>query len=384
MENQTESTAQEVPNQTPVEQPTEVNKPSILSSKWLKIGGVVLFVILVLAGTFVAGAKLMNKTQAPSPTPTVARTATPTPDPTATWKTYSNANYGFSFQYPSYLATIDDKFPKEIPSAGTVSDELRISSADYKNDLQIYINPHFGGMCSGVFIYKASESGSGLVFTKTKGDNSNLPGGSTCSSFYEVRIDLGNGNYLNANFSYDSKNTNAQADFEKILSTFKFTGSSSNLKTYTDSQFGFSFQYPSTWITTTAFNPTPPYVKLNLGLIQVGQSAGSSVTPIYVMQYDNPSNLSVNDWQNDYNKNLPLQHAYYSPTDTQMTVGNMKAYVNQKAGCEPYLCYQTIVMAKANVFMFYNVNLDGAGTGQNFAANQKIYDGVISSLKFNQ
>jgi hypothetical protein len=38
----------------------------------------------------------------PTPTPTVSptATATPTASPTADWKTYTNATYGFTFQYP--------------------------------------------------------------------------------------------------------------------------------------------------------------------------------------------------------------------------------------------------------------------------------------------
>lgn len=230
-------------------QSNPTSKPKINLSKWL-IAGVIVLVLLIVAG---AGIYFLGKNNAKKVvTQTPTQTTTLTTNPTANWKTYSNSNYGFSFQYPSYLTTVNDKFPKEIPSVGTVSDELRISSADYKNDLQVYINSHFGGMCGGTLIYSAKRSGSNLSFTKTKGDNSNLPAGASCSSFYEAKIDLGDGNYLDTNFSYDSKNTNAQADFEKMLSTFQFTNSTSsstdetaNWKTYTGNYF--TIKYPDGW-----------------------------------------------------------------------------------------------------------------------------------------
>lgn len=81
MENQTEQPVQEVVNQTPVEQPVaQPEKTSILRSKWLKIG-IVLILLVLLGRTFVIGVKLINKPRAPILTPVAAGKPTQIPNP---------------------------------------------------------------------------------------------------------------------------------------------------------------------------------------------------------------------------------------------------------------------------------------------------------------
>jgi len=41
---------------------------------------------------------------------------------------------------------------------GADGDELKISSTDYKEDLQIFINPHFGGMCNPIWHYEVKAN----------------------------------------------------------------------------------------------------------------------------------------------------------------------------------------------------------------------------------
>lgn len=152
-----------------------------------------------------------------------------------------------------------------------------------------------------------------------------------------------------------------------------------NWKTYTNSDFGFNLKYPTDWKVTTAFNPTQsPNLKLNLGLTPESSQQNSTVTPIYVSQYDNPDNLSISDWQTQYNKGKQLANNFYSPTDQETTVAGAKAYINPKGNCQPYACYQIIIMVKNNVFIFHNVNLPN----EDYSNNQKIFDQILSTLKF--
>lgn len=44
----------------------------------------------------------------PTPTPTPSPTSTLSPDETAGWKTYTNTQYGFTFQYPSIISVKQD------------------------------------------------------------------------------------------------------------------------------------------------------------------------------------------------------------------------------------------------------------------------------------
>src|SRR3989344_1435205 len=48
----------------------------------------------------------LNVSPTPQPTPTPPTPPTTTTDPTASWKTYTNAQYGFEFKYPSTLDSI--------------------------------------------------------------------------------------------------------------------------------------------------------------------------------------------------------------------------------------------------------------------------------------
>ncbi len=192
-----------------------------------KILAAVLFITFPFLG-FYLGEKYQEKVTIITPIVSKVQkipTSTPAPTPiinaTTEFKIYSNNNYHFTFQYPSYLTRLEDHLPK-IPN-GTSTSSLRITSLDYKYDLQLYINPRFGGMCRGTVVYEAKRSKSVLVFTKSVGGNPDLPKGMTCSPYYETHIDLGNQNNMLMTFGYDDKNLNAQIDFEKILYSFKFT-----------------------------------------------------------------------------------------------------------------------------------------------------------------
>lgn len=98
--------------ETKVEQEKEVEqkipqneeKTSILSSKWLKIGGLVLVILILLGGAYSLGTKKSTKTQTPTEvqsvptaTPTIA-TSTPTPTSSQTAQSFLEIReYGVKF-----------------------------------------------------------------------------------------------------------------------------------------------------------------------------------------------------------------------------------------------------------------------------------------------
>lgn len=132
------------------------------------------------------------------------------------WKDYANSNYGFSFQYPSYMSRLVDNLQKK--PTGISSDNLAISSLDYKYRLSLHINSRFGMECNPTLEYEVKQSSSSAKVTKINADKS----GPICG-FYLAKIDLGDDKWIYMAFSFDDKNLKAQSDFEKLLSTFKHT-----------------------------------------------------------------------------------------------------------------------------------------------------------------
>lgn len=272
---------QEVSNQTPVEQPVaEPEKTSILNSpddsfqsgsrtngirrgKWLKIGGILVFLLVLLGAVFVAGSKLTKKPQAPAPAPAPA-TTNPTPSPTsapdltANWKTY-NGN-GFSFKYPSDW------------TQGSVDASTGETSINPPPDTAC---PHCAGGFAGLSISLLSNPSS-MSLSEYMKSNSDKFGGSYYLKDYKKysipgsidafidRNALGagavqeeaviNGNKLVVILYCGSSLCTDNNLFDQILSTFKFTSSTvanptsnstSNWKTYTNTKYGYSFKYPS-------------------------------------------------------------------------------------------------------------------------------------------
>ena len=275
MENPENQPIQEVLSQTPVEQPTEVNKPSILSSKWLKIGGVLVVLLILLGGV---GIFLLNKSSVtrnssssiiqycgqthvcspgytcgrcmglivpgqPTPDPekmcicipnskltstpaqeqTATPSPTPTPDPTADWKTFGGEKFGYSFNYPNDWTQNSDSLismpadpscPHCAPGPGNIG----ISYFDNPSSLSLsdYLkaNPNSFG---GNYYIKDFKPYSVPGIKDAMLDPTSL-------GAYDVQEQalLNSGKSIVSLYCASSACTNNNT-FEKILSTFKFT-----------------------------------------------------------------------------------------------------------------------------------------------------------------
>lgn len=133
---------------------------------------------------------------------------------TNVWKNYNNSSYGMSFQYPGRLTHLSDKLPKNISDGGSVSDRLKISSSDYEEDLQLYINPRFDGARTEECKYLAIKEGNSIRFTKPKSNLNNS--GLSCGEFNSAGIIIDDKNYILLVYK-------GKENFEKILSSFKFS-----------------------------------------------------------------------------------------------------------------------------------------------------------------
>ncbi len=171
-----------------------------------------------------------------------------TPDPTAGWKTYTNVQYGFQLKYPpdwsvevspdgKSIALVsaetemaleennkelsDPKLIKNCITEGPVSEIVFSNHSTLALDIQQYhpqvIEKNYNGI-----IFKVHP-----IFGMIDGTT------------YETEKD-------NKNYVFDVYDP---ARIDQILSTFKFTNSvdTSTWKTYTNTKYGYSIQYPETW-----------------------------------------------------------------------------------------------------------------------------------------
>lgn len=165
---------------------------------------------------------------------------------TADWQTYTSAAMGFTFKYPkeysapqeskNYLSLISPLNPNRVPKMLELQDgELKIEivkETARENDSPLKCwNDHSGGV---------SPLGQSEV---------------TVSGIKTVVLDwegLGTGQFIciNNNGSrylinkYPAKTTR-QSEYDKILSTFKFTDSTADWQMYRNDKYGFEFKYPS-------------------------------------------------------------------------------------------------------------------------------------------
>lgn len=158
-----EPTASPNPNPTPQPAPQENNpqpakpvQPSPVKNSLLMIMSALIIILVVVAGFFAWQTQKLTQQiagmqTAPTPTPTATPTATPTQEasPSASpasvtgWKTYTNTQYGFTLNYPNtYQVLTDSKnlygWPKAVALLykGGQSYDLAIevwdSEAEYK------------------------------------------------------------------------------------------------------------------------------------------------------------------------------------------------------------------------------------------------------------
>ena len=187
---------------------------------------------------------------------------------TSNWKTYTNAKYGFEFQYPeNWVSSISDS------GISLTTPE----NAEQNKNNQSILPPVFDfsiGYTSNDWFIKNAKSLTGKEFTNLKNFLKDTYGNvaeinidgkkaystivSTSKYDYLVYIDTGKNTYIILSIpcissemlspTLDPKNPKITTEAKNIMSTFKFitsTDQTANWKTYTNAQYGFELKYPA-------------------------------------------------------------------------------------------------------------------------------------------
>jgi hypothetical protein len=275
----------ETPANCPVPPPCPVCPPKpkptqVLLKVLLVLGMALVLALIILVGS---GLRITKKEslldiwlasrKGISPTPEVL--ATPTPDSTADWKTYTNQKYNYSFKYPAEAKleegrgheerlqeTILTFFGPNYQGPGEFTDGYGITFAVIKNP----DNAAPDQLAQKLFTQSQKDIADKIL----EGDISKCKveevtrGGTTGARFTHCIKAPGSGIlnfsewFVKNGITYQIyavlQNPNYQADFNQILSTFKFldqTSSTEGWKTYTEyvDAFGYnlSFKYPEDW-----------------------------------------------------------------------------------------------------------------------------------------
>ena len=193
---------------------------------WLLI----VFIIVLLAGGGYLGWYFYSKSKT-----TVPMIATQTNE-TANWKTYENKDYGFSIKYPSDYTILGLNGAQEIGDA--FSYNIIFSSKD------------------GQFTVNITEIGGSIV--KPIGINSTTTSditvaGQSGKKFDDLAYVVDGAKYRYAiMYTGDASVVPTQEQkniLKQMVSNFQFisTTSTADWKTYTNTDYGFSFKYPTGW-----------------------------------------------------------------------------------------------------------------------------------------
>jgi hypothetical protein len=262
-----------------------------------------IFLLLFVAG----GAYYLGKSGFSVPTPTSLPSGgsnppvlSPTTDPTAGWKIYTNKKMGFEFKYPNFYSDVTSK---GFPGLGLRQNLNYIAQFENHGDNSSFFILSDLSPFSLDNLKEFAPTGSELIPPVTK-QIGNLtfyyygPGGGGVRYPDQYFINLNN-TILEFSFNgpYDNDKTPSESAKElelNILSTFKFfdqNGSTTNWKTYTNSTYGFSLEYPTNYVFLEA---SPEYVRFFKGPWDQGMPTPETYLSLQVK--DNTQKLTLQEW----------------------------------------------------------------------------------------
>jgi hypothetical protein len=237
-------------------------KPSLVSSKFLVVLSVIALLILTGIGSYVLGTRSSQPPTNIFPAhSTVQISPVPTADETVNWKKYSNTKYSFS--YPSnWVLSGTDKSQQFYLNQTAASlkgpDYIMLVSTFDKKFLKLTFADPIGkkvNPAEQVFTQKTENiTVGGYPAFKTKTEV--LKGsGTETSPGVGLFVDLGT-DVLSLSMRTDDPQVDSKI-FDQIINTFKIidsaagnqdqTVNTSDWKTYTNTSYGYSIQYPSSW-----------------------------------------------------------------------------------------------------------------------------------------
>ncbi|MGC9343816.1 MAG: PsbP-related protein [Bacteroidales bacterium] len=313
-------------------------------------------------------------------------TPTPTPDITATWQTYTNEEYGLTFKYPSDYF-LSDQFLKILPE--DTNSLLGIILVKKKNKEEgqpptIYLNIVRTEKSTEDFLEydHRLEMDSWNDFWKDKGydepyiiSEENVSYGSltalkterqrVASSphsketsylikkdnlIYILSVRYGTYNPDSGEDGTDEKNT-----LDQIFTTFQFTGGeqtsgAENWKTYTDLVHKISFKYPASWIYEEFEIQGKPEHHGLIKLKPKEYEPDIPVIPLFVAYWDNPENLTVEEFDQKINEDVEMRYPLYNDEAEMVKIDDVSAYYESKGDCSPFTCYKYVVSAENRIW----------------------------------
>jgi len=298
-----------------------------------------------------------NQTPPANPTQTQ-----PANGDTQNWKTYTSSSFGFSIQYPSNWSIDSQRSSASevVFNNGSLESHISISvqpysktATDWKNSLdQTVINQtkavSIGGQ-SGVEVYTGEMGGlagmAGIV--------------------YQGQLYL-----LNEVDSMPAA----------MLASFKFgqaTSQNTNSKTYTNTQYGFTFNYPSTYTLKTSNTTAVPGEQFGIAI--TGSTKGTTSAPA--------SSMSISVWNNSKQLSL-LDWATANSSFSNYSSGSFNTnFKNETLAGHQAISYSWVGMGDGKtVVIANNQTILLLDTGANSKTDQvwQDFDGVLSSLKFTK
>lgn len=245
--------------QNPVQTPVEPVKRNF---HWIYIF-IGVFTLLIISAVFYLGRLSSGQPQqiSVSPTPQISKAI----DETANWKTYTNSKYGYSVKYPSELLVKEEGkinthiidltgfFLSKSPATQGNSMSIEVRSDAYKEIISTLQREWWGGT------KESPNKAEDIEIVGTNGkriSGAHVPSGGALFEVYLPRQNLVYVIRLMVSFSEKQIGYNEKT-FDNIISTFKFTSSTSagqdqsgltsDLKIQTIDLYKLQLSIPSNW-----------------------------------------------------------------------------------------------------------------------------------------
>lgn len=322
----------------------------------------IIFILVSLA----LGAVSLYYVRQPAPDvgPIAVHHATTTPQTELKdWKTYTNSEYGFSFQYPSTWEFSDTGLKNTLGQGPATNADGTWNFAPFV----VIGNPLSGQQAYSLYVFVQANpkklSASDYVSNLIQNAPQDGPGGLHFKNSFDLTVNSIPAYELDHLFAYDESNesiflTNGDKAYNiqfqvadensnianpkennaiahKILATFKFTNSDSSatgtsgLKTYTSASYSFSLGYPSTWVECPAqpitYPPSDIGAWVSIWEIDHGASCNSD------SGYPSPDVITIYEAPGLYNK-YPTLDSLKSAVNNYLSKGTQLDYIYEVDG----------------------------------------------------